>query len=173
MADKERKPRLNLKANVPQEVTFRFGSPFEKEGEYGPYHLWTVAVEGVDHSLLASGELMDKITSAQPAKGTVLILTKEERPEGKKGYDYSVTLPDGTEVEVDPDALAKEPPKEQQEEEEQSGAQGATAEGKETAAEGDGRKLQRQMMNALRTAMASVEAVLYEYPDTLPEGFTS
>jgi len=83
------RPKLNLKANVPVDVRFRFSDPLEKDGQHGAYDLWTVEVEGVEHALFGSNGLREAIRNAAPKAGEVLQITKTER-EGAKGYDYAV-----------------------------------------------------------------------------------
>ena len=86
------RPKLNLKANVPVDVRFRFSDPLEKEGQYGEYDIWTVEVEGIEHVLFGSDGLRDAIRNASPEAGEVLQIIKTER-EGAQGFDYAVERP--------------------------------------------------------------------------------
>lgn len=86
------RPKLNLRANVPVDVKFKFADPLEREGQYGEYDIWTVETEGVEHVLFASNSLRDAIREASPGKGDTLRICKRER-EGSKGFDYDVDRP--------------------------------------------------------------------------------
>ena len=101
------RPKLNLKANVPVDVRFRFADPLEKEGKFGEYDIWTVETEGVEHVLFASNGLRDAIRTASPSAGETLQIMKTEREEGK-GFNYSVERPGETAENTAPRARVSE-----------------------------------------------------------------
>lgn len=86
------RPRLDLKTNIPMDVKFRFASPLEKEGQYGPFDVWTVEVDGEEYGLLASDGLREALRDASPNAGEVLQLCKTERENGK-GFVYTAENP--------------------------------------------------------------------------------
>ena len=88
----EHRKKLELKANVPVDVVFKFPKPIERDGQYGPYDMWTVVLDGEDHSLYASNSLKEALRKAAPQAGEVLRITKTERENGK-GFDYTVERP--------------------------------------------------------------------------------
>ena len=86
------RPKLNLRANIPVDVRFRFATPLEKEGQYGPFDVWTVEVDGQECGLLASDGLREAIRHASPNAGDVLRVCKTEKDDGK-GFLYTVENP--------------------------------------------------------------------------------
>lgn len=91
----EHRKKLELKANVPVDVRFKFATPVECEGKYGPYQMWTVVQDGEDVTLFATNGLKEALREAGPEAGEVLQITKAEK-QGGKGFTYVVERPGGS-----------------------------------------------------------------------------
>jgi hypothetical protein len=89
----EHKKKLDLKANVPVDVHFVYSSPILGENQYGPYEMWTVAVDGERQTLFTRNGLSEAIAAAAPMAGETLRITKTEREKGK-GFDFKVERPE-------------------------------------------------------------------------------
>jgi hypothetical protein len=57
-------------------ITLRFDEPKEKEGQYGMQYMYAVDVDGVKHTLFASGALHRLIQEHNPVKGTTLSIAR-------------------------------------------------------------------------------------------------
>ena len=160
--------------NVPTEVAFKFDTPMEKEGQYGPYDIWTVEMGDEEHVLFASGDLRDLLRAAEIDRGTVLTLLKEERKDGKKGYDFVVSTLDGYIVKADEESGQESEPEPKTEPKKEASKESA---GRKPAERPDpkvaGKEMQVNFLNCLRTVMVSTEQALSEKPGVLVEGFSS
>jgi hypothetical protein len=61
---------------IETQITLRFDEPKEKEGNYGMQYMYAVDVDGVKHTLFASGALHRLIQEHNPVKGTTLSVAR-------------------------------------------------------------------------------------------------
>ena len=73
---------LKLQTNIPRDITFKFATGKEVEGQYGPQVMYGVTCDGQDDYLYASSFLSEKIQAAGIGPGVTLRITKGE--EGNK-----------------------------------------------------------------------------------------
>jgi len=84
-----RKEFLQLQQNDIADVTFRFPTGLKKEGQFGPYYLYTVVHQGKEKLFKATERLEKKFRQLNVRPGQKLSLLKEViRP--KKGEPFTV-----------------------------------------------------------------------------------
>ena len=95
----EQRPTVEWVDNVALEMEMKFDAPFKDgENEYGKWYLWTVEVDGEDHSMFAKQDLEYLLEAAEPQKGDVFQITRQKLPKTpiqwlvlKNGYQVSMT----------------------------------------------------------------------------------
>lgn len=83
----EQRPTIEWVDNVAIEMEMKFDAPFKDgENEYGKWYLWTVEVDGEDHSMFAKQDLEYLLEAAEPAKGDVFVVKPEKLPKTKRAW---------------------------------------------------------------------------------------
>jgi len=80
---------LQLQQNHIADVTFKFGTGLKKEGQFGPYFLYTVVHEGKEKLLKATERLEKKLRELNIRQGQTLSLVKEV-VHPRKGEPFTV-----------------------------------------------------------------------------------
>ena len=168
MADRE---KLELEYNVPTTVALKFDTPQTGEGQYGPWHRYTVVQEDeTDVSWFASPGAHEQVEALGAGKGDLLRITKsqgEKNEEGRRPDIYEVSLDGKTaggdgKASVPEEASPIEPKKEPKTGQKIPSEVASIPSGYDATV---GRHLQVQQRNCLHTVARTVSEVQAMYPD--------